>query len=143
MAPKEKIWTTLLGKDTYPVWTAPFMPDPNGDNSGAGAVTDWKEGSDVKFLDGKGNGIGGIITKHILADTITMKYYGMIVNNQVITEGKEADEWKGAEETYKVVEGSGVSRLDISVDMADSFYDDMSAAWDKALKIVKEIAEKK
>jgi len=42
-APKEKVWKTMLNKDTYEKWTDVFMP-------GSSYVGDWTEGSKILFL---------------------------------------------------------------------------------------------
>ncbi len=50
-APKEKVWQTLWDDASYRKWTTAFT-------EGSYAVTDnWKEGTDVKFLDPKGSGM--------------------------------------------------------------------------------------
>jgi hypothetical protein len=42
-APKEKVWKTMLGEDTYRIWTEVFMP-------GSHYVGDWSKGSKILFL---------------------------------------------------------------------------------------------
>lgn len=49
-APKEKVWNVLWNDATYPQWTAVFT-------EGSHAESDWKEGSQILFLDGKGDGL--------------------------------------------------------------------------------------
>lgn len=137
-APKEKVWDILFGKETYKVWTAPFSSGSNSD-----AVTDWNEGSDVKFVDGSGSGIAGKIVKHVPNETIRIQYYGPITNNNLVTEGDEAEQWKGTVEEYRISERDGVSRFDVSCDMLEPYFDFMSKAWDEALAILKKLSEEK
>ena len=42
-APRKKVWEVMLGKKTYPLWTAVFMP-------GSHFVGDWSEGSKILFF---------------------------------------------------------------------------------------------
>jgi hypothetical protein len=55
-ASKEKLWDTLWSDESYRAWTSAFM-------EGSMAETDWKEGSKVLFLDGKGSGMVSRIAK--------------------------------------------------------------------------------
>jgi uncharacterized protein YndB with AHSA1/START domain len=49
-ATPEKVWKVLWNDDTYRKWTSAFA-------EGSHAETDWKQGSKVLFLDGKGEGM--------------------------------------------------------------------------------------
>lgn len=53
-ASRKKVWDVLWNDDTYPKWTAAFMP-------GSYAESDWKEGSKILFLDPERNGMLSMI----------------------------------------------------------------------------------
>ena len=55
-APREKVWEVLWNDATYPAWTSAF-------SEGSHAVTDWKKGSKILFLDGKGSGMVSTIAE--------------------------------------------------------------------------------
>ena len=42
-APVEKVWETIVGKDTYPLWTETFYP-------GSNIIDSWEKGSKVLFV---------------------------------------------------------------------------------------------
>src|SRR5687767_9008114 len=92
-APREKVWTMLWGKDSYRQWTAPFA-------EGSSAETDWKKGSRVLFLDGKGNGMIARIEENIPNEYMSIEHIGEIINGVEDTESAKVKEWAGAHENY-------------------------------------------
>jgi uncharacterized protein YndB with AHSA1/START domain len=133
-ASKEAVWDSLFGAETYPIWTAEF-------SEGSTAETDWQEGSVVKFVDASKTGMIGIITENRQPDSMVITYDGFIMNDVIDTESEESKATKGTVESYKLTEEEGGTRLDISVEMHEKYYDMMDEAWDRALEKLKEIAE--
>lgn len=133
-APKEKVWETLWGKETYPKWTAVF-------SEGSTAVTDWQEGSKVLFLDGKGEGMVSKIAKRKDNEYLSIHHLGMVTGGKEITEGPEIEAWAGAEENYTLSEEGGVTKLDVDMDVTDDMSGYFRDTWPKALEKLKELSE--
>ena len=46
----------------------------------------------------------------------------------------------GTEETYELSDSNGTTKLVISVDMGEDYFDEMSVAWDAALQRISELS---
>ncbi len=80
-ASKEKVWKTLWDDSSYRKWTSVFSESSH-------AVTDWKEGSKVLFLDGKGSGMVSKIEINRPNEHMSFKYMGevkMVLKTQRVT----------------------------------------------------------
>ncbi len=133
-APPERVRDVLLDDATYRQWTAEFM-------AGSYAETDWQEGSTVRFLDPSGSGMLGHIVASRRPELVDVEFDGVVADGKDDTETDHAREYRGARETYRLTRTPSGTRLDISGDMGEQYYDDMAAAWDRALAKVKALAE--
>ncbi len=134
-APKEKVWSTMLGDKTYPEWTAVFAP-------GSRAETDWQKGSKAIFSDGKGNGMVSTIAENRPNEYLSIKHLGMIKDGVEDTTSDNVKAWAGAMENYTLKETGGVTEVKIEMDTDPEYKEYFSKTWPRALDKVKEIAEK-
>src|SRR5437868_14316853 len=106
-APQEKVWDVLWGSLTYPMWTSVFA-------EGSSVETDWKEGSKVLFLDGKGHGMVSTIAKKTPKEFMSFKHLGTVNNGVENVDSEQNKEWAGWLENYtlKTVEG----KTDLTID---------------------------
>src|SRR5918992_1102666 len=108
-APRQRVWEVLWDDGTYRDWTSAFM-------EGSHAVSDWKEGSTIQFLDPSGNGMSGVIEKKVPNERMMFRHLAEI------KEGKEQPappSWSGALEEYMLKDnGKGTTLIDAS-DTAD------------------------
>lgn len=131
---KEKLWEVLT-RDTYTRdWYSIFSP-------GSHAITDWKEGSAVHFIDGSNNGMAARISESIPGKSLVITFTGQVINGKEDLESPEALKYKGGHETYRITEENGKVRLDISSDMDESMFEMMSGLWEKAFERLKQLAE--
>jgi hypothetical protein len=128
-APKEKVWSTLWNDITYRQWTAAFA-------LGSHAVSDWNEGSKIKFLDGKGEGMHSINDKKVTDQQMTFKHMGYIKNGVETISG-----WAGSKENYFLSEANGVTELNVTLEAPEEFKKYFEEGFPKALDIVKQISE--
>jgi uncharacterized protein YndB with AHSA1/START domain len=133
-APREKVWTILWGKDTYPRWTAAFM-------EGSNVETDWKKGSKVLFTDGKGSGMVSSITENIPNEYMSFEHHGEIKDGVEDVTSDKVKEWAGAHENYTLKTVNGKTDLTIDMDINDEFKEMFVKIWPKALDKVKELSE--
>lgn len=132
-APKEKVWKALWEETNYRNWTSAFT-------EGSHAETDnWKEGSKVKFLDGKGSGMYSTIVKNTPNEFMSFRHEGEIINGNETPKA----EWNGAMENYILKDnGAGKTKLIVDLNSAAEFGDYMNETFPKALEKVKALAEK-
>ncbi|HLP11930.1 MAG TPA: SRPBCC domain-containing protein [Flavobacteriales bacterium] len=132
-APREKVWKILWDDATYLKWTSAF-------SEGSHAKSDWKEGSKVYFLDGKGRGMYSTIAKMTPNEHMSFSHQGDI------KDGKEEpanSEWAGSKENYTLTEMSGGgTELKVDVDALAEFEKYFLETFPKALANVKELSEK-
>ena len=133
-ASPERVWDVLLDDATYRQWTAEFI-------AGSYAETDWQEGSTVRFLDPSGSGLLAHIAASRHPELVDIEYDGLVADGKDDTESDHAREYRGSRETYRLTRTPSGTHLDISADMAEQYYDDMVAAWDRALAKAKALAE--
>lgn len=137
-APKEKVWNILWGDNTYSQWTAPFA-------EGSKAETDWKKGSKVLFLDGKGQGMVSTIVDKKPNEFMSFKHLGVVKDGVEDVDSPSSQEWAGGLENYtlKSVDGGTELVVDMSANnIPQEFVDYFEKTWPIALNKLKELSEK-
>ncbi len=128
-APREKVWEALWKDENYRNWTEPFT-------TGSHAVSDWNESDPIQFLDGKNNGMYGIIETKIQNEVMVFKQLGDVLD------GRDMErEWAGAREQYFLLERDGTTKVKVSVDVLAEYVDYMNKAFPAALEKLKVLAE--
>lgn len=135
-APRSKVWNILWDDDTYRKWTSVFSADSH-------AVTDWKKGSKVLFLDGKGSGMVSTVAENIPNEYMSIKHLGEVRDGVEDTTSERVKKWGAgdAQENYTLKDVDGKTELTIDLDMSEEFKDYFVDAFPKALDKVKELAE--
>ncbi|HEX8563231.1 MAG TPA: SRPBCC domain-containing protein [Flavobacterium sp.] len=133
-ATRDKVWDVLLQDEYNRIWFAEFSP-------GSHAETDWLEGSRVSFTDNSRNGITGKIVTARKGELMSIRYDGIVINNEPDFESDEAKQVDGAREIYTLTEFHSQTELHILCDMGADMVAMMSEAWDRALVKIKELAE--
>ena len=133
-AAAEKVWDVLFQDHFNRIWYAEFSP-------GTYAITDWQVGSKVVFLDISQSGIIGKIVESNPFKILSLEYTGILVSGVEDYDTEDAHALKGDREIYNLEEEDGKVKLNITGDMAEQYYEAMSASWEKALLKIKELAE--
>ena len=141
-ASAEKVYNTILGIDnieTYNQWTAEFNPTSTYEGS-------WDKGSKMYFTGtdehGKKGGMIAEIAENIPNKFVSIRHYGMLDGENEITEGPEVEKWAGGLENYIFAENNGVTTVTVEIDVAEEYLEYFDTSWTKALKKLKEVAEK-
>ena len=134
-APREKVWKTLWGRDSYPTLTSAF-------SEGSHVETDWKKGSKALFLDGKNEGMVSTIAENKPNEFMSIKHLGMVKDGVEDTTSEKTKEWAGSLENYSLKEVKGKTELTVDMDVTDEYKDYFKETWPKALDKLKELAEK-
>ena len=141
-ASKEKVWNTMLNKDTYSKWTDVFMP-------GSYYEGDWSKGSKMHFLssneEGKMSGAVFRVKENRLYEFVSIENIGMVQDGKEDTSSEEAKVYAGALESYRFNEDDGrtevIAELSPIMDIPEDYKEIYQGMWKKALQKLKELAE--
>lgn len=138
-APKEKVWNTMLGEDSYREWTDVFMP-------GSHYAGDWNKGSKILFLapgeTGKMGGMVSRIKENRPYEYISIEHIGIVQEGKEDTSSESVKGWAGALENYTFKEKDGTTEVLVDMDTAEDHKEMFQNIWPKALQKLKELAEK-
>lgn len=133
-APREKVWDTLWGDETYKKWTSAFAP-------GSRVETDWQQGSRTLFLDVNGDGMISEIAAKREPEFMSFRHIGEIMNGKEDTESDKVKAWAGATEDYTLTEENGRTKVSVSMDIDGEYSDFFEKTWPRALEHLKNISE--
>lgn len=131
-APRQKVWDVLWDDATYRDWTSAFA-------EGSYAVSDWQEGSKIRFLDpGSGSGMSAVIERKRPNEFMSFRHMAEIKDGQE----QPPAEWSGAMENYTLKDNGSGTTLTVDLDAPDEFREVFEEKFPKALQRVKTLAEK-
>jgi uncharacterized protein YndB with AHSA1/START domain len=133
-APKSKVWEVLISDQYTPEWYSVF-------SEGSHVETDWQVGNKAVFSDASGGGMVTRIIENKPEEMLSLQYIGLVKNGKEDVTSAEAAKYAGGKETYSLFELNNGTQLDVSSDMTEEIFNEMSATWDKALDKVKQLAE--
>lgn len=133
-ATPEKVWKVLWDDATYRQWTKAFSETSH-------AVTDWKQGSKVLFLDGNGQGVVSRIAELRPNEYMSFEHLGEVSNGVEDTTSDRVKGWAGARENYTLKKVDDKTELHIDMDINDEFKEMFESMWPKALTNLKELSE--
>lgn len=133
-APREKVWSVLWTDETYRAWTSAF-------SEGSCAVTDWKKGSKVLFMDGKGSGMVSRIDDLVPNEFMSFQHLGEVKDEVEDTTSERVQQWAGGRENYTLNAVGNTTELIAELDMVAEFNDYFINTFPLALQKVKELSE--
>ncbi|HYC40925.1 MAG TPA: SRPBCC domain-containing protein [Chitinophagaceae bacterium] len=134
-ASPEKVWQTLWDLSRYQAWTSVFAEGSTVETD------DWREGSRVLFLDGKGNGMVSEVAANRPNELMSFRHLGTVKDGIQDLDSEETRKWAGAKEDYHLAADNGKTRLTVEMDITDDFLEYFENTWPKALARIKELAE--
>lgn len=134
-APREKVWKVLWDDSTYRKWTSVFM-------EGSCVETDnWKEGSKVLFLDGKGSGMVSKVAVNKPNEYMSFEHLGEVKDGVEDTSSEKVKIWAGSKENYTLKDAGGKTELTVDMDIAEDYKEMFQNMWPKAMEQIKVLSE--
>ncbi|MEX0360080.1 MAG: SRPBCC domain-containing protein, partial [Allomuricauda sp.] len=113
-APVEKVYRSMLDKETFQKWTSEFNPTSRYEGS-------WEEGSKILFLaeEENGNTMGMLsrIKENRPHAFVSIEHLGIVENGKEITDGDKVEVFAGALEEYTFVPRNGSTMIQARMDM--------------------------
>lgn len=134
-APREKVWDVLWGDTTYPEWTSAFA-------EGSRVETDWEEGSKALFAGPDNGGMVSTIAENRPNEFLSIRHVGIVNDGVGNFDSETANGWAGALENYTLKSAGGKTELFVDMDITEEYREYFQNAWPKALRKVKELAER-
>lgn len=132
---REKVWKVLWDDSSYRKWTSVFT-------EGSNAVTDnWKEGSKVLFLDGKGAGMVSTVAANRPNEYMSFKHLGEVKDGIEDVSSEKVKGWAGSMENYTLKEVGGKTELIVDMDITEDFKEYFMNTWPKAMEQIKVLSE--
>jgi uncharacterized protein YndB with AHSA1/START domain len=133
VSPRERVWEVLWTRETYRRWTSPFAP-------GSDVETDWKEGSEIRFLNGEGRGMYAIIERADRPAAMVFRHLGEL-DGEDRKPFDRSSGWNDTTESYFLEDAGGSTRLRVEMASDPQWTAFFDVTFPKALAIVKEISE--
>jgi uncharacterized protein YndB with AHSA1/START domain len=139
-ASPEKVWDAVVDHEKYREWTSVF-------HEGSYFEGGWETGDKIQFIalneKGEKEGMFSEIAESKKPRFISIRHLGTILGGKEDTEGEAAKKWVPVYENYTLTPVGEGTKFEVDVDSFDASLDEMfSGIWPKALKKLKEIAEK-
>lgn len=134
-APREKVWNVLWKDSTYREWTSAF-------SEGSHAISDFRKGSKVLFLDGAGSGMVSRVADVRPPEFMSFEHLGEVKDGEEDTESEKVKTWAGSKENYTLRDLKDKTELLIEMDIDEEYKDMFQQLWPKALQKLKEVAER-
>lgn len=128
-ATPEKVWDVLFTQDSYRKWSSAM-------NEGTYFEGNWEEGTIMKFLDPKNNGMYNLIEKIIPNKTLKMKHLGWILEGEL-----SPQDWEESTVTYHLENNEDGTLLTAEVISLDEFVDFFNSKYPKNFELIKKLAE--
>lgn len=131
-APPHRVWAMLWDDATYRDWTSVFAV-------GSHAVSDWRQGSEVRFLGPEGtSGMLAVIDEHVPQERMVFRHVAEIKDGQEQPPGP----WAGALETYTLTANGQGTTLLVTLDAEEEHASSFRELFPQALDRVKVLAER-
>ncbi|MGE3796838.1 MAG: SRPBCC domain-containing protein [Thermomicrobiales bacterium] len=133
-APRQHVWDTMLGADTYLTWSAAAWP-------GSSFTGDWSEGSEMRF-GGEGGGTAARITESRPPERLSAEHFAVISADGTLDRDSDmAKSWIGSTETYTFDEHNGATEIVVDLTVPFDWVSEFEESWPKGLQALRELAE--
>lgn len=134
--PQEFVFNKIMDQSIYPDWAKAW-------GEGMTYEGEWKEGSNISFMDHSQGGTKVVIEEFIVNESIKMKHIAMVNPQNVECEvtDETMEKWIGSREDYFFKKVSDTETIFEVVVETDEAFEEMMNAWNKALEYFKEACE--
>ncbi len=136
-APREHVWETMLGDETYRQWVDVAWP-------GSRFKGEWKQGTEISFHGGEGEG-------GTLAHLTIVEPFSRVQAEHVAVIGEDgaadresvmAKDWIGTLEHYTFTDKDGGTELVVDITTSPDWVEMLDSGWPAALQALKQLSEK-
>ena len=135
-ASRQTVWETLLGRDSYRLWTSEF-------SEGSYFEGTWEPGTRMRFLVPTGEGMVAEVAEHRPQEFLSLKHIGFVKDGVEDTESEMVRAWTPAYENYSLSYAGLSAGLSIDIDVTPEFEEHMAKVWPKALARLKQLCEER
>lgn len=128
-ATPEKVWNVLFTQDSYGKWSSAM-------NSGTYFEGNWEEGSIMKFLDQKNNGMYNLVEINKENQLLRMKHIGWIMDGELSPQG-----WEDSTVTYILEPNENGTLLKAEVNSLDEFIEFFNTKYPQNFELIKNLSE--
>ena len=133
-ASRQTVWETMLGHDSYRLWTAEFAEGSYFEGA-------WEPGARVRFLVPSGHGMVSEVAECRPPEFLSLKHLGYVKDGVEDTESEMVKAWAPAFENYTLTSAGLSTHLAIDIDVTPEWEEYMTKAWPKALAALKQLCE--
>lgn len=133
-APVAKVWDTMLAKDSYSQWTAPFT-------AGSYFEGNWEEGTRMRFLAPSGSGMVAEIAESRRHELLQIRHLGIVEDGVEDTTSAAVTSWAPALEVYRFESIDGGTVVRVEQEVPEDFEGTMQSSWPPALLELKRLCE--
>lgn len=139
-ASQSAIWSAITEKENYEKWAVAFTP-------GSYFEGGWNTGDSIRFLivnkKGLTEGMVSEIAESRFPEFISLRHLGYIMDGVDDTTSDEIRAWAPSYENYTLeVVDSKSTKFILEMDVVDEYHDMMVEMWQKAMVLLKDVAEK-
>ncbi len=135
----QKVWDAVVEDKKYREWTAAFSPSSYFEGG-------WEKGDKIRFIGLDENGVKGGMVAEIAENReysfISIRHLGYIQGAVEDTTSDAVRSWAPAYENYTFRKIGEETKFEVDVDVEDKYLEMFQDLWPKALKKLKEIAER-
>lgn len=128
-APRQLVWDTMLGPETYKQWTAAFCEGSHYEGS-------WDKSSTMLFLSPSGEGMKAVIAENRPLEHLSIRHLACIMG------GKEESFPEPSFEKYTFREVDGGTELLVDMDSLEQYEAMFQDMWPRSLALLKGLCEK-
>lgn len=135
-ASKQKVWDTMLSKETYQEWAGVSWPGSTFEGK-------WEQGENLRFgSPGQGGTMATLVEHRPYEYTLAEHVAVLNPDGSEDRDSEIAKGWIGSTESYTFTEKNGVTNLKVEINTPPAWSDMFEDGWPKALAKLKEISEK-
>ncbi|KGO93262.1 SRPBCC family protein [Flavobacterium subsaxonicum] len=134
-ASPQKVWDTMIGQETYKIWTDAAWP-------GSDFKGEWKQGENLHFVGQDGSGTLATVNTFDRYNKIVLLHIAMLKPGSVVdTESEWAKKWIGSVEEYAFSAKDGITELTVNMKIYEDWEAMFNESWPIALARLKQICE--